>query len=106
MYSFGRGPRQVRSRVRASWRSNDSLTKSILQDVKPVRLLGRLVLETGTQAPSTANANVHLFGPQVDILGAKSEQLPPANSGPGGVWLHFWLHSHRVPGLGHPDALL
>jgi hypothetical protein len=36
-----------------------------------------------------ANANVHLFGLQVDILDSKSEQLSPANSGSGGVWLHF-----------------
>ena len=30
-----------------------------------------------------ANANVHLFGLQVDILDAKSKQLSFANSGPG-----------------------
>jgi hypothetical protein len=35
---------------------------------------------------------------QVDILDKKSEQLSPAYSGPGDVWLHSWLHSHRVLG--------
>ena len=54
--------------------------------------------------PSMANANVHLFGLQVDIVDAKSEQLSTAISGPGGAWLHFWLHSHRVLHLGQPDA--
>jgi hypothetical protein len=106
MYSFGRGPRPVHSRLRASWPSNDSLTESISgMSLQSESLVGLRTRPT-PRPPSIANANVHLLRLQVDILDAKSDQLSPANSRPGGAWLHFWLHSHRVLRLSHTDILL
>ena len=83
MYSFGRGPRPVRSRPRASWRSNDSPAASISGTSRQSDSLVGLRTRPTPRPPSMANANVHLFGLQVDILDAKSKQLSFANSGPG-----------------------
>ena len=87
--------------ARAFWRSKASLTESSSgtsrQSDSSVDLRTRL---TPGAAVGDGARDGHLFGLQVEILDEQSKKLF-ANSRPT-VWLHFWLHSHRRPGLFTP----